>query len=82
MHPLLAWLPFLAALLVAFGAGVAFARLNIGPAPVASPEAPSRRGGIFGPGHRDIALSTALVAVMVGTLLVWLFVAIFVFHIV
>jgi len=84
MHPLLAWLPFLAALLVAFAAGVAFARLNTGLTARSEgiPETPSRRSGIFGSGRADVALSTALVALMVGTLLVWLFVAIFVVRIV
>ena len=80
MHPVLAWLPFLAALLVAFGAGVAFARINEGLMP-ATPETPSRRARLFGRGRPDVALSIALVAVLVGTLLVWLFVAVFVMHI-
>lgn len=80
MHPLLAWLPFLAALLVAFGAAVAFARVNEH-LTAAPPEAPSRRVGLFGHARSDVALATALVALMIGTLLVWLFVALFVLHV-
>ena len=80
MHPVLAWLPFLAALLVAFGAGVAFARINEGLMPTRS-EASSRGAGLFGRRRPDVALSIGLVALMVGTLLVWIFVAAFVMHI-
>jgi len=80
MHPLLAWLPFLAALLVAFAAGVAFARVNERVSS-GSPQVPSRRAGFFGHGPTDVALSTAAVALMVGTLLVWIFVALVVLHV-
>ncbi len=80
MHPVFAWLPFLAALLVAFGAGVAVARINEG-LTAAPHETPPPPGRLTGRGRPDVALSTALVAVLVGTLLVWLFVAVFVMHI-
>ena len=67
MHPLLAWLPFVAALLVAFVAGVAFARLNEGWVP-SGPQ--SRPGGILGSRRADIVLSTALVGLLLASVLV------------
>ncbi len=80
MHPLLAWLPFLAAILMAFAAGIAFSRVNERLTTSRSEE-PSRRAGLFGHGVNDVALSTAAVALMVATLLVWLFVAVFVMRV-
>ena len=67
MHPLLAWLPFVAAILVAFVAGIAFVRVNEG---WAASEAQSRLGGIVGARRPDIVLSTALVVLLLGTVLV------------
>ncbi|MBN9160707.1 MAG: hypothetical protein BGO98_00020 [Myxococcales bacterium 68-20] len=67
MHPLLAWLPFVAAILVAFVAGIAFVRLNEG---WAASETQSRLGGIVGVRRPDIVLSTALVVLLLGTVLV------------
>lgn len=66
MHPLLAWLPFVAAILVAFVAGIAFVRLNEG---AGTPEPPSRLGGIVGR-RPDIVLSTALVVLLLAAVLV------------
>jgi hypothetical protein len=70
MHPLVAWLPFVAALLLAFVSGVVFARLN------QSSNVPGeqpRRGAFFGLyGRRDTALITALVALLLATLFAWL----------
>jgi hypothetical protein len=75
MHPLLAWLPFLAALVVAFGAGVAFARIN--ERLTSTSEVPSRRGGIFGLRGTDAILTTALVALLAAVFVLWV-VAVFV----
>jgi len=71
----LAWLPFLVALVVAFGAGVAFARLNQSPLPT---EGQLRCSGVFGLGRRegwDVAVSAALVGLLLLSVFVW-FVAI------
>ncbi|MBX3261888.1 MAG: hypothetical protein KIS78_30690 [Labilithrix sp.] len=73
MHPVLAWLPFLAALVVAFAAGVGFARINEG---WAASEAQSRRGGAFRAYRADVALTVTLVALLLATAIAWLVAAV------
>jgi hypothetical protein len=77
MHPVLAWLPFLAAIVVAFGAGVAFARVNEG---WATSGTQGRRSGIFGLHDKDVVLMTALVGLLIATLL-WLLAAAIFMHV-
>jgi hypothetical protein len=69
MGPLLAWLPFLAALVLAFAAGVVFARINEDLA--AGPNAQPRRG-LSRLYRADVVLTTALVGLVVAVVLVWL----------
>lgn len=73
MHPILAWLPFLVAIVVAFAAGVGFARINEG---WGASEVQARRGGAFGSFRGDVALSITLVALLLATALAWLLAAV------
>ncbi len=67
MHPILAWLPFLVAIVVGF------ARINEG---WGASEVQARRGGAFGSFRGDVALSITLVALLLATALAWLLAAV------
>ena len=77
MGPFLAWLPFLAALMLAFASGVIFARINEGLVSVTSTTGapasePPRRRGLSRLYRADFVLTSALIGLLVAVLIVWL----------
>jgi CDP-diglyceride synthetase len=69
MGPLLAWLPFLGAIVLAFVAGVVFARMNEGLR--AGAELPERHTGASRLMRADTVVTAALFAFVLVVLLVW-----------
>lgn len=79
MGPFLAWLPFLAALLLAFAAGIVCARINVrlrAGTPVVEPGV----GGLGRLYRTDLVLTVALVVMLVSVFLVWLVAVLHLFH--
>lgn len=73
MGPFLAWLPFLAALILAFVAGVVFSRINEGLMSVPSEKRGVLRRGVLSKLDRaDVVLTIALIGLLVAVLLVWI----------
>jgi hypothetical protein len=80
MGPFLAWLPFLAALLLAFAAGIVCARINDRVRSGTAVIEPASTGGLGRLYRTDLVLTVALVVMLVSIFLVWIVAVLHLFH--